>query len=145
MWLLIIGILIDQVTKFLMLCNKSELVIIPHLLSFHYVENRGAAFGIAQGSNFIMAGISLVICIGIILFYIQKARRGEKVFFAWQMVLAGGIGNLIDRLVRGYVIDFIKTPFIATFNVADAFVVVGVILLLIQEIRKTSRAKKKTT
>ena len=47
------------------------------------------------------------------------------------MILAGGIGNMIDRLFRGYVIDFIDTPFIATFNLADSFVVIGVILLSI--------------
>ena len=58
------------------------------------------------------------------------------------MILAGGLGNLIDRVFRGYVVDFIATPFIATFNIADSLVVIGVFLLLISEIIDSIRNKK---
>lgn len=137
MWILIISILIDQITKYFA-CGLSEPIkIIPNLLSFEYVENRGAVFGIMQGSNYILAMVSLVICIAIGI-YIYKAK---KVHIAWYMILAGGLGNLIDRVVRGYVVDFIATPFIATFNIADSFVVIGVLLLLINEIIDSMRNK----
>ena len=61
---------------------------------------------------------------------------------AWYMILSGGIGNLIDRLVRGYVVDFIATPFIATFNIADSFVVIGIALLLLNEIVEIYKEKR---
>ena len=133
MWLLIVSILIDQITKFCACGIKKQITIIPSLLSFEYVENRGAVFGIMQGSNTIMAGISMIICIAIICYIIKLKKENKKVPIAWYMLLSGGIGNLIDRLARGYVVDFIATPFIATFNIADSFVVIGVVILLIQE------------
>lgn len=142
MWIVIISILIDQVAKYFV-CGLSEPIkIIPSLLSFEYVENRGAVFGIMQGSNYILAMVSLVICIAIGIYICKTKKENKKVHFAWYMILAGGLGNLIDRVVRGYVVDFIATPFIATFNIADSLVVIGVFLLLINEILDSMRNKK---
>lgn len=134
MWFLIISVLIDQVTKFFACKIETPIIVIPNVLSFEYVENRGAVFGLMQGSTPILAVISLLICVAIVV-YLQKQKKAkQKVPLAWYMILAGGFGNLIDRIFRGYVVDFIATPFIATFNIADSFVVLGVIWLLIIEI-----------
>ena len=136
MWCLIISILIDQITKFFASHLTESTKIIPNILSFEYVENRGAVFGIMQGSNTILAMISFAICIALIYYIYKQKKENKKVSIAWYMVLGGGIGNLIDRIFRGYVVDFIATPFIATFNVADSFVVLGVLWLLILEIKE---------
>ena len=131
---IIVGIIIDQITKLLAL-NLGEKVIevIPNFLNFSLVRNEGAAFGIAQGANYILAGISAVICIVIIFAIFFLKSKDEKVSFSFYLLLAGGFGNLIDRLFRGFVVDFIKTPFIATFNIADSLVVIGAIWLIAEE------------
>ena len=126
MWLLIISILIDQITKYFVSNLNKTIEIIPNILSFQYVENYGAVFGIMQGSNNILIGISCLVCIGLIYYLYKQKKENKKVSIAWYMILSGGIGNLIDRIFRGYVVDFIATPFIATFNVAESFVVIGV-------------------
>ena len=126
----IILVIIDRITKLWVSGDNVSITIIPKILKFTYTENRGMVFGVAQGSNYLMAIISLIICIAILI-YIIKARRDEGFCYAWYFILAGGIGNLIDRFYYGYVIDFIDTPFIATFNLADAFIVFGIFVLII--------------
>lgn len=145
MWLLIVSILIDQIMKFFASNLSQTIEIIPKLLKFEYVENRGAVFGMMQGSNNILAIISFVVCLELV-YYIRKLKKeNKKIDIAWYMILGGGIGNLIDRIIRGYVVDFIATPFIATFNIADSFVVLGVVCILFSEIKEIvlyNRSKK---
>lgn len=142
MWLLIISILIDQLSKILVCHITDSIVLIPNLLSIEFVKNYGAIFGIMQGSNYIMAGISLIICVAIIIYIITQKKNNKKLHVAWYMILSGGIGNLIDRVIRGYVVDFIATPFIATFNIADSLVVLGAGILLIDELREILQVSK---
>lgn len=142
MWVLIISILIDQLSKYIVCQMTDAITLIPNLLSVEFVKNYGAVFGIMQGSNYIMAGISLIICITIIIYIVSQKKNNKNVSIAWYMILSGGIGNLIDRLVRGYVVDFIATPFIATFNIADSMVVIGVGILIINEIATMIKENK---
>ena len=131
MILTIILVIIDQLSKILISKGDVQITLIKNLLNITYVENRGMVFGVAQGSVYIMGGISFVVCIALIAYIVKLKKDRQKVENSIYMILAGGIGNMIDRLFRGYVIDFIDTPFIATFNLADSFVVIGVILLSI--------------
>lgn len=143
MVLLIISILIDQLSKYFACNITEEITIIPNLLSLDFVKNYGAVFGIMQGSNYIMAVVSFIICVAITLYIINQKKNSKNVNIAWYMILSGGIGNLIDRIVRGYVVDFIATPFIATFNIADSMVVIGVVLLIFNEVRELVKENKK--
>ena len=139
---LILGILLDQLTK-LFICNiQDSIIILPQILELEYVENYGAVFGIMQGANNILAVVSLVICVVLSVYIYTKKKNNQKVEVAWYLILAGGIGNLIDRVFRGYVVDFIATPFIATFNIADSMVVIGVVYLLAKECFKWYQEKK---
>ena len=131
MILTIILVIIDQLSKILISKGDVQITLIKNLLNITYVENRGMVFGVAQGSVYIMGAISFVVCIALIAYIVKLKKDRQKVENSIYMILAGGIGNMIDRLFRGYVIDFIDTPFIATFNLADSFVVIGVILLSI--------------
>ena len=131
MILTIILVIIDQLSKILISKCDVQITLIKNLLNITYVENRGMVFGVAQGSVYIMGAISFVVCIALIAYIVKLKKDRQKVENSIYMILAGGIGNMIDRLFRGYVIDFIHTPFIATFNLADSFVVIGVILLSI--------------
>lgn len=131
---MIILIVIDQISKILItnLLNDNVLVIIPKFLKFIYVENTGAAFGILSGNIFILILISL----GLIYYIYEEIKRNKssKVVFSYTLVLSGALGNLIDRIFRGYVVDFVSfTLFkkeMAVFNIADSYITIGVILLL---------------
>ena len=140
--LIIIGVLLDQVSKIIVFNNQVDFTVIPNLLNFTLVQNYGAAFGSFQGANIVLAIISLIICfimIGIIAF---MYKRDEYVSPAYYLIIAGGIGNFIDRVARGFVVDFIDTPFIATFNIADSFIVIGAFWIMIAEIIKSLKTSK---
>ena len=107
---------------------------IPSLLDFRLVHNTGAAWGMFGGSTFALGIFAIVFCV--ILLVVahlrrQKATKAEMVGYA--MVLAGGIGNAVDRFFSGYVVDFIETTFIdfPVFNVADIGVTCGFVLIVI--------------
>ncbi len=133
-WILVlVGILIDQITKLLALRIEDSIEVIPGILNFTLVKNEGAVFGFAQGSSYILLGISLVICLVVLGTIIFLKYKDEDVSPGFYLILSGGVGNIIDRMFRGFVVDFIDTPFIATFNVADSLIVIGVIWLIAEE------------
>ena len=128
---------IDQLTKWLAvlsLKNSAPVLWIPKLLGFSYVENTGAAFGILQGARWfflVLTGITMAAVLALLLF--GKFRRHFMFNVSTTLIVAGGLGNFIDRLIHGYVVDFIEFQFIKfpVFNVADCYLVIGSIMLLI--------------
>ena len=144
----IIAILLDQAIKIVI---KSKLfncstVLIPHILNLTYIQNTGAAFGIGSNSTSMFIAVNVVI-IGLITYFIfSKGEELSKlILIALHLVLAGGISNLVDRIVRGFVIDYIDiSPLIKypVFNLADIFVVVGCIIIAISLIKDTVIKKK---
>lgn len=137
--LLLIGI--DQVSKAFVAQNfRLSDPPLPLFLGFHtkYTHNTGAAFSLFHGNAFALGIVSLVVSIGIIAVLMIR-RRQISLFhqIVMMLILAGALGNMIDRLFIGYVRDFIyfsitrpKFDF-AIFNFADSFVVVGAILLIL--------------
>lgn len=127
----LILLLIDQITKIIFI-NK-DIILIPGVLKFHTVQNRGGAFGIGQNSTFTFIIVNIIV-LGIIIKFInlQANQIDKKTGVALAMVLAGGVGNLIDRVVKGFVVDFIDVSELINFpnfNFADIFIVLGWILL----------------
>ena len=128
---------VDQMTKWLAvlaLPNLETTEVIPHILGFSYVENKGAAFGILQGQRWFFLVVTAVVMIAILALLLFGSFRKHLLFnISATLILAGGVGNFIDRAIHGYVVDFIKVLFFEfpVFNVADCYVVVGSILLLI--------------
>ncbi len=128
----------DQFVKYLTTLNFSSgenLDIIPSVLRLTYVENRGGAFSMFSDKSWgiwVLAGISAVAVIAIIVIMF-KARLGVMGRLSLCFILGGAVGNLIDRLVLGYVVDMFQPLFMnfAVFNVADIFITVGGILLVI--------------
>ena len=98
-----------------------------------FVENRGVAFGMFSGQRWFILLLTGIIAVGLIWFYVTMPKKKEyfPLRVSLVMVLSGDIGNIIDRLFRGYVVDFFEFTFFEwpVFNVADIYVVVGVILL----------------
>ena len=137
--LAIIAVLVglDQFTKWLAVLSLKEapaISWIPQVLGFSYVENEGAAFGILQGARWfflVLTGVTMVAVLLLLLF--GNFRRYTLFNISATLIVAGGFGNFIDRLVHGYVVDFIEFLFIdfPVFNVADCYIVVGSVLLLI--------------
>ena len=105
--------------------------------NFDYLKNYGASFSILQGYKWLFV-IVAVIVIFLIFYYNEK-----KYFYAFSFILGGTIGNLIDRLFLGYVVDFIDVKIIPVFNVADAANTIGAILLLIGLAYNSSKHRKK--
>ena len=126
----ILIIALDQITKILTVKNLrfGEVKgIIPNILSFTYVKNKGAAFGILQGARIFFIVLTIIVLIGAI-YYIVKMRptsRLEK--WALALIAGGAVGNFIDRAYFGFVRDFIMVEFIdfPVFNIADCFVCIG--------------------
>ena len=151
---IIIGIIfLDQITKWLaviFLKGSASVVVIKNVFRFTYLENRGAAFGMLSEHRWVFLIISTV-AIAAIIFYMLKFKPKSKLeIVAIAFLAGGGIGNMIDRIALGYVIDFIDFyafPEIWSyvFNVADSFVCIGagmLVLYLVQELIKESKAIK---
>ena len=124
-------VLIDQVMKIVGTNYNGK--IIPGILNFTTVHNTGGAFGVGQNSTFTFI-ITNIIVLGIIIKFMlmQEQQIDKKTYFSLCLILAGGIGNVIDRLFRGYVVDFIDvSPMFSfpKFNIADIYIVLGWILL----------------
>lgn len=136
--IVIAAVALDQITKYyakLHLEGQTAYQIIPNFFSFDYVENRGAAFGIMQGKRiffFIVTFIAIAILLYIFITEYDALKVHEKVFLSFFM--AGILGNFIDRLFRGYVIDFISFKFgsyeYPCFNLADSYMCVIIVLFI---------------
>lgn len=129
---------LDQLTKWLTTVYikpvEDGITIIPHVLDFSYVENQGAAWGVFDGERWFLVALTSIVILALLVFVlVGKLRRFPMFNISAVLIIAGGIGNLIDRLVNGFVVDFIKTTFMSfpVFNVADCFVVIGSVLLLV--------------
>ena len=144
---MVVFVAIDQVTKYLVLDLLKPIgtvEIIPGLLNFSYVENRGAAFGMLQNMTTILSVVTAISCL--IILYLLFAYRNHDFlsYAACVLIAAGGIGNLVDRILRGFVVDFISVSFFPpVFNFADCCVTVGVVFALAHLLRLEMRHKKK--
>lgn len=138
-FIIAIIILLDQGTKYMVITylkDKPAIPIINNILEFVYVENYGAAFGILQNRRIFFIVITFLIILTILFLLINNYYYFTKPMrVALAMLVGGAIGNLIDRIRLGYVVDFISVKFGNTynfpvFNVADSFIVVATILII---------------
>ena len=151
--IILVGIALDQLTKWLAVKFLMPIVthpIIKNVLHLTYVENRGAAFGSFSDQRWVFMVISTVAIIALLI-YLWKFRPDSILACsALSMIIGGGIGNMIDRVFLGYVVDFLDfcafpNLWVWVFNVADAFVCVGagmLILYLVLEMVKDFKAEK---
>ena len=158
-------VIVDQVSKFLVrttLVLGETMDLVPGVISVTHVQNSGAAFSMFPDATMILLGVSLVVSLLLILAIALRWLRHPFGRFILMLLLAGAVGNLIDRAVFGFVTDMIKVDFIPffqfpVFNIADILVVLGGILLVIyvlfcwnrcervygkREMRKGKRQKK---
>ncbi|MBW8383153.1 MAG: signal peptidase II [Youngiibacter sp.] len=137
--IVIIGLVLDRISKawaIASLKGSSGITVIEGFFDLAYLENRGAAFGIFQGKAYILAGATTLVILGIIINYFRTKRRTVLFTLSNSMIVAGAVGNLVDRVRQGYVVDFIEwhwktSYYFPSFNVADIFITVGTALLII--------------
>lgn len=138
---LIISILIiaaDQLTKYLVVSNMAvgDTAISLGLFDITYIKNEGAAFSMLSGRMSLLSIISIVFCIAVVVYWIKKKPTHPLLCTSVMMLFAGAFANAIDRILRGFVVDFIHTTFInfPVFNIADIAITVGAGLLILYEI-----------
>lgn len=131
---LLIGL--DQAAKFLAVTKLKPIgthTLISGVLDLTFVENRGAAFGMLSGKRWFFVILTIIVAVIIVIafFKMPKNKEYSLVRICLVLVLSGAIGNLIDRLFNGYVVDFLEVTFISwpVFNLADIYVVTGALLL----------------
>lgn len=129
----IILLILDQITKAVIINNNVNKTIIPNVLEIATAQNTGGAFGVAQG-NTTMFIITNIVVLGLIIrfIYLQKELMNKATLYVLIGILAGGFGNLIDRLTRGFVVDFINLFPITNFpkfNFADMYITLGWVFL----------------
>lgn len=134
--------IIDQVSKYLIAQNiplYSSLNVVPGFFNLTHIHNRGAIFGFLSRSGndlvYYLLMLASLVALGLVVYYFFKTPPKEKFFeIALSLILAGALGNLIDRIFRGYVIDFadlyLKKWHWPAFNVADASVSFGAVFLI---------------
>lgn len=130
----VFAVIADQITKYLVVQNfelYETKPFIPHVMSLKYTQNKGAAFSMLSEQRWVFMVLSLVSMAVIVYILVKEYRRHTLLNISLAMILGGGIGNMIDRIALGYVVDFFRCDFVdfAIFNVADCFITVGAVLL----------------
>lgn len=136
--ILLILLAFDQLTKYLVIANLKNnpaIVLIDGVLELNYLENRGSAFGMLQNQKFfiLFVGVVFMAVILFLLFKLPEDKKFNVVHILLSAIVAGGLGNMIDRFRFDYVVDFISFVLIhfPIFNVADCYIVVATITLFI--------------
>ena len=134
-------IVLDQLVKAYVVQNIALGEIkswIPNLVSLTYLQNRGAAFSMLQDQQWFFAVITLVVMVGAIWYLHKHIEDSLWIVFGLVLIIAGGLGNFIDRIGQGFVVDMFHLDFInfAIFNVADSYLTVGVVVLLIAMLKE---------
>ncbi|AUQ64128.1 signal peptidase II [Phaeobacter inhibens] len=153
-WAAILALLADQISKYLVVrvmdvANRGGIDVLPPLLRFLYGENTGINFGLFGGgtdtTRWILIGLSLVICVVLVIWIARLPANARMMQLSAGLVIGGALGNVVDRLLYGYVLDFlnmsccgINNPFV--FNVADIFIFAGAVGLILFDGRQKNPA-----
>lgn len=137
---------VDQLIKMLVVTHLKPVgvkTLIPNLLELKYLENSGASFGLFQGNSLFFAVLTFFIMAVILFVFVRYKQHNFFTYFAGIAIVAGGFGNLIDRVMFEYVIDYIHVMFFPyVFNFADSLVVLGTISFVIYVIFYMNKQEK---
>ena len=147
--IIVFGVVLDQLTKLLAVkyLMDGSVTVIPWLIDFTYVENRGMAWGLLADQRWIFMTASVIAIVALSVFLYMRRSPNLLYGIAISAIISGGIGNMIDRTALGYVVDFLEVTFMdfPVFNVADSFVsvgAVGLIVLLLVDIVREARSER---
>lgn len=138
LFITIVILLLDQITKFIVASSMrvgDSFNVIPNFLNITSHRNNGAAWGILSGEMSFFYIITIIILVVLIIFYIKEAKQHLLMQVAISLLFAGALGNFIDRVLHGEVVDFVDTNIFGynfpIFNVADSSLTIGVLLIVI--------------
>ncbi|MDO5601871.1 MAG: signal peptidase II [Oscillospiraceae bacterium] len=139
---------LDQLTKYLatlFLAGQGGVPFIPGVLEFRYALNQGAAFSMLTGYRWLLIIVTAAALAAVLYILLSHKLHFKSQELCLIFIFSGGVGNLIDRILHGYVVDFFHTVFMEfpIFNVADSFIVIGVILLLFLMLRQELKERRK--
>ena len=152
-YILIIALLVlaDQLVKEAVVANidlYEKIPVIKGFFNLTYVKNYGAGFSIMQNERFFLIVISAAAVIALAVMIYRTKKNDFVALFSYILIISGAIGNLIDRVVNGYVVDFLDFIIFGydypVFNIADSFITIGCFILIIQVFTESRRAKNKT-
>ena len=139
-------LIIDQLTKYIIATSMKlgdSVAVLPGFLNITSHRNDGAAWGILSGKMGFFYVVTVIILAVLIVFYIREAKHNLFMQLALSLLFAGALGNFIDRVLHGEVVDFIDTYILGydfpIFNVADASLTIGVILIIIALLTDTNK------
>ncbi|MCM1363467.1 MAG: signal peptidase II [Faecalibacterium sp.] len=144
---------IDQIIKYFVVASLKpigEQMLIPGFIQFRYVENDGAMMGMMQGKTTIMIIAAAIVLVVLFALIFSKKIKFGFLYACLIMIVSGGLGNIIDRIFRGFVVDYIEVLFVDfyVFNFADCLVTVSAFLIIGYEIydmvRESKRKKVRT-
>lgn len=139
----IILIVIDQVIK--LVVNSSlklyeSITIIKNFFNITYVQNKGAAWSILSGNRFLLIGIAIIALFLIFMFFVKNKKLSKLEIIFYSLLIGGIVGNLIDRVIYGYVVDYLDFNIFGynfpIFNFADICIVISVVLILVKSIKE---------
>ena len=133
--MIVLIVAFDQITKYfasLRLSDGDVVGFIPGVVRFRYAENTGMAFSMLSGARWVFIVLTVCVCVGVLYYLFSNRCKSLWLYWSLGVVVSGGIGNLIDRICYGYVVDFIEPVFIdfAIFNIADCAVTLGAVSLI---------------
>ena len=143
----------DQFTKQLAvryLKGKEAFTLIKGFVQFRYEENTGMAFSMLSGARWVFIAVTVAVCIGALWYLFSNRCTSLWAYWSLGVIVAGGIGNLIDRVLSAYVVDFIEPTFMnfAVFNIADSAVTLGacslIVCLLVDAFHGKEKNKKES-
>ena len=132
----IISLLLDQIVKILVINNMNlfdSINIIDNFFNITYVRNTGAAWSILSGNTLLLIFVSLIALVAIYLYFIKNKQLNKLENISYGLLIGGILGNLVDRIIHGYVIDYLDFKIInydfPIFNIADICIVISIILI----------------
>ena len=131
-WIAAAAVIVDQAVKWACMSLTRQVTVIPGVLALNYTENTGMAFSLFSGRAWLLGVVSAVCIIGGWL-TLRKYQLGTLSKVGAMLMLGGAVGNMIDRFLRGYVVDMFEALFVrfAIFNVADVALTVGTALMAV--------------
>ncbi|MDR1997905.1 MAG: signal peptidase II [Candidatus Margulisbacteria bacterium] len=121
------------------LASGGEFVLIPGALRLLYLENTGAAFGLLPDMRWLLLLVAAVVLL-VVFWYIWTERCNSRwQYYGFIFIFAGALGNFLNRLFLGYVVDFINFAYFPVFNLADVFINIGTVLLIIYLFRQSGK------
>lgn len=142
-----LALILDQLIKIIISVYLTSITVIPNFLSLTYAENNGVAFSMLSGSRIFIILITIIL-LGVLIQVLKKEniksnRSSKLIILSYGLLFGGILGNLIDRIVRGVVIDYISLNIFGyhfpIFNLADLFITFGVILIIIKALKEDEK------